>query len=128
MTGKLGHGKIVDGHADPRSLKGIERRRELMAEDAIEVKRIADHLIMTLGRPPRAELIGRTMCKIRRLDEVRRDNLAERQLLQGLLAVPFNVETNILGPRAPGKQFFVAERGDVVLAPDEATVADEVEK
>jgi hypothetical protein len=127
MSAKDGPGKIRDGHSDPRSAKGVERRRELGVQDAIEVKRIADGLLMTLHREPtiadelRAELIGRTACKIRRLAEVRRENLQERQLLESLLRVPFNVTTSVIGPRAPGKAFFVAEKGDD--APADRTAA-----
>jgi hypothetical protein len=126
MTAKLGQGKIADGRADPRSLKGVERRREMRAEDAAEVERIASHLLMTLNRPPsiaeelKAELIGRTATKIRRLASQGRESLGERRLLEDLLRVPFNVTTNIIGPREPGKTYFVAEKGDDA-APDEAT-------
>jgi hypothetical protein len=127
MTTKLGQGKIVDGHADPRSLKGVERRREMRAEDSAEVERIAGHLLDTLRRDPtiaeelKAELIGRTACKIRRLADQGRESLAERQLLESLLATPFNAPACTLGPKkAPGQTYFVATKGDD-LAADEAT-------
>jgi hypothetical protein len=132
MASKLGQGKIVDGHADPRSLKGVARRRQMRAQDDAEVARISSHLLMTMqGRQTvadelKAELIGRTACKIRRLAEQGRESLGERQLLESLLAVPFNVETNIVGPRSSGATFFVAERGDELVT-DEATAPDEVE-
>jgi hypothetical protein len=102
-TDMIGRGKISDGHADPRPLRGVERRREIRAEDSIETKRIADHLLDTLRRPPtvaeelKAELIGRTACKIRRLAEQGRDSLAERQLLEDLLRVPFNAPASTIG-------------------------------
>jgi hypothetical protein len=126
MTSKLGQGMITDGHADPRSAKGVERRREIRAEDATEIARISSHLLMTLQRPAtiaeelRAELIGRTATKIRRLAEQGRESLAERRLLEDLLRVPFNVTTNVVGAKAPGATFFVAEKGDDT-APDGAT-------
>ena len=102
-----------------------------LAEDATEVARISSHLLMTLNRPPtiedemKASLIARTSVKIGRLDEQRRNSLPERKLLEDLLRVPFNVRTDVVGPKAPGRTFFVAERGDQ-LAPDEATTTDEV--
>lgn len=126
MAAKPGHGMITDGRADPRSAKGVERRRQMLAEDAAEVKRIAGELLMSLRRPPtiaeqlKAELIGRTATKIRRLDDQRRQNLAERKLLETLLAVPFNVAVDVLGPKAPGRTYHVAEKGDEL-------VGDEVE-
>ena len=73
----------------------------------------------------KASLIARTSVKIGRLDEQRRNSLPERKLLEDLLRVPFNVRTDVVGPKAPGRTFFVAERGDQ-LAPDEATTTDEV--
>lgn len=133
MSAKDGPGKIRDGRADPRSAKGVERRRELGVQDAIEVKRIADGLLMTLHREPtiadelRAELIGRTACKIRRLAEVRRENLQERQLLESLLRVPFNVTASVIGPRAPGQTYFVVGKEDEA-ATDGAAVTDEAGK
>jgi hypothetical protein len=38
MTDKLGQGKIADGHRDPRSLKGVARRRELRKEHAEAIR------------------------------------------------------------------------------------------
>jgi hypothetical protein len=114
----LGQGKVFDGHRDPRSAKGVERRRQLMGEDAAEVARISGHLLMALNRPPtiedemKASLIARTSVKITRLDEQRRNSLPERKLLEDLLRIPFNVSVNILGPKAPGRTYFVAEKGD----------------
>jgi hypothetical protein len=128
MASNLGQGMITDGHADPRSARAVERRREMCAEDAAEVKRIAGHLLMTLRRPPtieeelRAELIGRTATKIRRLAEKRRDDLAERRLLEDLLRTPFNAPACTLGPRVEGsgQTYFVAEKGETCLPPDTA--------
>jgi hypothetical protein len=137
MTAKLGRGKITDGRSDPRPLKGVERRRQLMAEDAAEIARIVGHLLETLPRPPtvrdemRASLIARTSVKITRLDEMRRNSLPERQLLEELLRVPFNVEVDILGPKAPGRKYFTVTKGDGFVcrtdpATAEAPVTDEV--
>jgi hypothetical protein len=130
MTDKPGQGKIADGRADPRSLKGIERRREIRAEDAAEVERIASHLLMTLNRPPsiaeelKAELIGRTACKIRRLAEQGRESLPERRLLEDLLRTPFNAPACTLGPKVEGSgqtYFVVTKGGDA--APDRAPIS-----
>jgi hypothetical protein len=129
---KLGHGKIVHGRADPRSLKGVERRREMRAEDAAEVARISGHLLMTLNRPPtvaeelKAELIGRTACKIRRLADQGRESLGERQLLESLLATPFNAPASTLGKKAPGHTYFVVGKEDDAAPDDGATAPDEV--
>lgn len=107
---------ITDGHADPRSLKGIERRKQIRAEDAAETKRIAEHLLMTLDRPPtiaeelKAETIGRTACKIRRLAAQGLDSLGERKLLEDLLRTPFNSP-------ATGQTYRVVTKGGD-LAPD----------
>lgn len=117
-------GKIVDGRADPRSLKGVERRREIRAEDAAETRRIADHLLDTLRRPPtiaeelKAELIGRTACKIRRLAAQGLDSLGERQLLEGLLRVPFGTPASTIGPKVEGsgQTYFVATKGSEPVA------------
>lgn len=135
MASKLGHGKIVDGHADPRSLRGVERRRQMLAEDAAEVARISSHLLDTLHRPPtiedemKAALIAKTSVRIDRLDEQRRNSLPERKLLEDLLRTPFNAPSSTLGPRVEGsgQTFFVAEKGDKVAA-DEATAPDEASK
>jgi hypothetical protein len=137
---KLGHGKIVDGHSDPRSLRGVERRRELRAEDADECSRITEQLIAGLGREPigaelvAAELIARTVIKIRRLAERGRDDLAERDLLSqlmmttpfGMVAAPPPVPRNIVGPKAPGKTYFVVTKGGDPAA-DETTDLDPIE-
>jgi hypothetical protein len=94
---------VRDGRNDPRSKKGVERRREIRAEDAAETKRIASHLLDTLRRPPtiaeelKAELIGRTACKIRRLAAQGLGSLGERQLLESLLSKPFNAEAGTIG-------------------------------
>jgi hypothetical protein len=136
MTTNLGQGKIVDGHADPRSLKGVERRRELREEDAAEIERIAGHLIAGLGREPigaefvAAELAARTLVKIRRLAERGRDDSSERELLSRLMVTtPFGMvpapppvppKFNPVGARAPGATFWVAEKGDDT-APDEVS-------
>ena len=135
---KLGQGMITDGHADPRSLRGVERRREMRAEDADEIKRIAEHLVAGLGREPvfaeivAGELIGRTVVKIRRLAERGRDDIAERELLQRLMMttpfgmvaapppVPPTVDIFARSPVAPRPQYRVAEKGDELI-PDEAT-------
>lgn len=119
MADKFSRGKIVDGRADFRSARAIARRREMGAEDAAEIARISGHLLMTLGRPPtiadelRAELIGRTATKIRRLADKRRESLAERQLLEQLLAKPFNAPASTLGPKVEGSGqiYFVATKG-----------------
>jgi hypothetical protein len=120
MASKPGHGNTA-GLADPRarSLKGVERRREMRAEDAAETKRIADHLLMTLNRPAtvadelKAELIGRTACKIRRLAAQGLDSLGERQLLEDLLRVPFNAPASTIGPKVEGsaQSYHVVTKG-----------------
>jgi hypothetical protein len=90
MTETL-RGRVKDGRKDPRSAKGVERRREIRAEDDAEVKRIAGDLLASLPQPPtvadelKAELIGRTACKVRRLAEQGRESLGERRLLESLL-------------------------------------------
>lgn len=139
MTSKLGQGKIQDGRRDPRPLKGVERRRQMRDEDDAEVRRISGHLLDTLRRPPtiedqmKASLIGRTAVRITRLEEQRRNSLAERKLLEDLLRKPFNSEVNLVGPRVEGstQQYFTVTKGDNFTArtdpaPDEATAADEV--
>jgi hypothetical protein len=132
MTDKFGPGKIRDGRLDPRSAKAIARRKELREEDGAEIKRISDRLLMTLREPAtieqelRAGLIARTAVKITRLAERRRESLGERQLLENLLRVPFNVETNIVGAkRSPEQTYFTVEKGDD-FAPGVATAPDEV--
>ncbi len=131
MASAIGQGKIFDGSLDPRSAKAIERRRELRSEDADEIKRIAEHLVVGLGRAPigaevvGAELVARTLVKIRRLAERGRDDIAERQLLQRLMmTTPFGAvpapppvppKLNPVGPRSPGATFFVAEKGDELV-------------
>jgi hypothetical protein len=109
-----GPGQISDGRTDPRSLQGIARRRQLRAEDDAEVRRIADGLLMTLRRPAtiadelKAETIGRTATKIRRLSEQGRESLAERRLLGDLLSVPFGLTADV----TRGPDYRVAEKGD----------------
>jgi hypothetical protein len=135
----MGDGKIRDGRRDPRSARAVARRKELRDEDGAEVKRICDHLLMTLRREPtiedvlKAQLIGRTAVKITRLAERRRESLPERQLLESLLRTPFNAPGDTSGgPRKPGQKYFVVTKGDGFVAKggdpaaDEAAVTDEV--
>jgi hypothetical protein len=125
MASKLGQGLITDGRNDPRSLRGIERRRELRAEDADEIRNITEHLIAGLECAPigaevvAAELVARTVVKVRRLAERGRDDLAERELLsQLMMTTPFGMVTapppvpSRIGPRSPGATYFVVDKGD----------------
>ncbi len=132
MTAKLGHGQIVDGHNDPRSLKGVERRRELREQNATEVEHITAELLAGLGRPPvggetiAAEVIAATTVKSRRLREQGRDDGEERRLLRELLAFsPFGMTTPMpprVDPGVPGT-YFVATKGGEPAA-DEVTDAE----
>jgi hypothetical protein len=136
MASKLGHGKITDGHNDPRSLKGVERRRQLREQNTIEVERITAELVAGLGRPAiggetvAAEVIAATLVQAKRLREAGKDDRAERHLLHRLLlTTPFGVmpappaQINTVSPGA----YFVATKGDDLVA-DEATATDEVKK
>jgi len=98
MTDQLGRGKVFDGHRDPRSAKGVERRREIRTEDAVEVKDVTANLIAGLRREPigaeivAAELIARTLVKIRRAGERGRDDAGDRELLSRLMmTTPFGM-------------------------------------
>jgi len=127
----IGRGKIVDGHADPRSAKGVERRRELREQNANEVEQITAQLLAGLGRPPiggetvAAEVIAATVVKAKRLREAGRDDSVERHLLHRLLVfTPFGVQPTLprIDPAAPGAYFVATKGGDPVT--DGATVTD----
>jgi hypothetical protein len=119
--------------------RGRQRRIIMQAEDAAETARVADMLLMSLRRPPtiedqlKADLIGRTACRIGRLEEQRRSSLAERKLLEDLLRKPFNAPESCIGPRVEGattQRYFTVTKGDGFVcrtdpAPDEAAAADE---
>jgi hypothetical protein len=123
---------IVDGRNDPRSLKGVERRRELRELNASEVEQITSQLLAGLGRPPvggetvAAEVIAATTVKARRIREQGRDDSEERQLLRQLLAFsPFGMALPMpprVDPAVPGT-YFVATKG-AESAPDEVTNAE----
>jgi hypothetical protein len=134
----LGHGKIVDGRADPRSARAIARRREIVAENTAEVDRIAAALISDLGREPlaseaiAAREIAATTVRASRLRQRLRDDTRERRILASLLkASPFGMSpmpsvarASFPGPRQPGRRFYVAEKGEPFPPEPRAAAAD----
>lgn len=120
---------------------GSKRMQQIRDENAIEIEAIKAHLIKGLERPPlaaeevAAELIAATCVKARRLRAGCKDDSAERRLLSRLMVTtPFGMvpapppvppKFNPVGAKAPGRTYFVAERGDDA-APDGSTAPDEV--
>jgi hypothetical protein len=136
---------FTDGN-DPRVMAGRARMRAIAVENAAEIEKVIAHLIQGLKRPPtpgeelEAELVAVAFVKARRLRERCRDDSKERRLLGQMMKQsifgsapapsPREIQqgsavTDVVGPKEPGRAYFVAEKGDDP-APDGATVPDEV--
>jgi|GEM_PF-4896858 len=109
------------------ALQGRARMAEIAVEDGEEIARITRQLIDSLDREPlpieaiAAEAIATSSVKAARARQRGRDDTRQREILVellkaagvfGLQPLPNVQRASFLGPRQPGRRFYVAEKGE----------------